>query len=81
MKNKLLQMENEEQIRQTICFSDKIVWPYQKQDINFDFSGKSRMKIIASEVHWWLPSSPIVKKKHVLSLCKLAKCKNHLWLQ
>ena len=34
--------------------------PYQKQDINLDFSGKRRMKIIASEVHWRLPSSPIV---------------------
>ena len=48
------------QSAKTICFSDKNLWPYQKQDINVDFSGKSRMKIIASERHWRLPSSPIV---------------------
>ena len=45
----------------------------------FDFCYKSRMKMRASEAHWRLPSSPIVRKKHVLSLCKLAKCPNPLF--
>ena len=30
------------------------------EDMFFDFSYKSRMKIIASEIYWRLPSSPIV---------------------
>ena len=36
------------------------------------------MKMIASEADWRLPSSAIVRKKHVLSLCKLGKCPNPL---
>ena len=55
--------------------------PRLNRDCIFDFCYKSRMKMRASEGTWGLPSSPIVRKKHVLSLCKLAKCKNHLWLQ
>ena len=46
----------------TICFSNEKFLERLNHYINFDFSGKSRMKIIASEGHWRLPSSPIVKK-------------------
>ena len=59
------------QSAKTICFSKEKFLPYQNQDINFDFSGKSRMKMIASERHWRLPSSPIVRPKHKDLLCKL----------
>ena len=31
---------------------------------------KSRMKIAASEGYWRIPSSPIVREKHMVSLCK-----------
>ena len=55
--------------------------PRLNRDCFFDFCYKSRMKMRASEPHWRLPSSPIVRKKHVLSLCKLAKCKNHLFFR
>ena len=53
--------------------------PRLNRDCFFDFSGKTRMKIIASEVHWRLPSPPIVREKHVICLCKLGKCPNPLF--
>ena len=59
-----------EKSEKTICFSNEKFLERLKQYINFDTSGKPRVKLTAPEEYWELPSPPIVGKKHVVSLCK-----------
>ena len=55
------------QSARTICFSDKKFWASCMEDMFVDFCYKSRMKIAASEIHWRLPSPPIVERICVCS--------------
>ena len=41
---------------------------------------KTRTKIGDSEPYWRLPSSPIVEKKHVVSLCKFKSVLIYTWI-
>ena len=59
-----------EKNEKTICFSKEKFSPYQKQDIKFDTSGEPAAKIADTDPTWGLPSPPIVRKKHAISLCK-----------
>ena len=54
----------------TIRFSNEKFLERLKQYINFDTSGKPRVKLTAPDQNWELPSPPIVGKKHVVSLSK-----------
>ena len=47
--------------------------------IKITFS-KTRTKLAAYEGHWRLPSSPIVRKKHVVFLCKLKSVLIYTWI-
>ena len=67
--------------RQTLCFTVANFRQYLNEEQKMAVYYKSRMKIAAPEQYWRLPSLPIVRKKHAICLCKLAKCPNPLFFQ